>query len=104
MIQTEQGDSSLPAQNSAKMHVYRPPPAGTYKYRRHIKQYCAHISFYLKEQDELWKSLNRFHHQAVQSHPVIICLLTMLCGRRRSREAFITMLNTRICQDPKSKK
>lgn len=46
---------------------------------------CDSISFYLKEQDELWKSLNRFHHQAIQSHPVIICLLTMLFGGRCDR-------------------
>lgn len=37
-----------------------------------------HNSLYLEEQNELWESLNRFHHQAIQSHSVTAGLLTML--------------------------
>lgn len=47
-----------------------------------IEAYCKgaknKISLYLKEQNELWESLDRFHHQAIQSHSVTAGLLTML--------------------------
>lgn len=40
------------------------------------------LSLYLEEQNELWESLDGFHHQAIQSHSVTVGLLTMLQVRR----------------------